>query len=74
MKQPCEIVTTRYRDNRNPFPGRITSIVKRPYKDWKTPVAAEVTGCNRKTVHRAKTFFKTHFAKCFQAWKRDFGF
>lgn len=28
-----EIVTTRYRDNRNPFPGRITGIVRRPYKD-----------------------------------------
>ena len=28
-----EIVTTRYRDNNNPFPGRITSIVERPYKD-----------------------------------------
>ena len=41
--------------------------------DWKTSVAAEVAGCNRKTVHRAKTFFKTHFAQCFQAWKRDFG-
>ena len=28
-----EIVTTRCRDNRNPFPGRITGIVKRPYKE-----------------------------------------
>ena len=28
-----EIVTTRYRDNRNPFPGRIVSTVRRPYKD-----------------------------------------
>ena len=28
-----EIVTTRCRDNRNPFPGRITSIARRPYKD-----------------------------------------
>lgn len=28
-----EIVTTRYRDNRTPFPGRITSVVKRQYKD-----------------------------------------
>ena len=25
-KQHCEIVTTRYRDNRNPFPGRIPGI------------------------------------------------
>ena len=28
-----EIVTTRYRDNHNPFPGRITGIVRRPYQD-----------------------------------------
>ena len=41
--------------------------------DWRTTVAAEIAGCDRKTVHRAKTFFKTHFAQCLQAWKRDFG-
>lgn len=28
-----EIIITRYRDNAHPFPGRITSIVNRPYKD-----------------------------------------
>ena len=41
--------------------------------DWKSSVAAEITGCDRKTVHRAKTFFKMHFAQCLRAWKRDFG-
>ena len=28
-----ELIITRMRDNRNPFPGRITGIVRRPYKD-----------------------------------------
>ena len=28
-----ELIITRMRDNRNPFPGRITGIAKRPYKD-----------------------------------------
>ena len=47
MKQPCEIVTTRYRDNRNPFPGRITSIVKRPYKDRNHVLFQQMVDRNR---------------------------
>lgn len=41
--------------------------------DWRTSVAAEIAGCDRRTVCRSKTFFKKHFAQCLQAWKRDFG-
>ena len=47
MKQHCEIVTTRYRDNRNPFPGRITGIVKRPYKDRSHVLFRQMVDRNR---------------------------
>ena len=42
-----EIVTTRYRDNRNPFPGRITSIVKRPYQDRSHVLFRQMVDRNR---------------------------
>ena len=42
-----EIVTTRYRDNRNPFPGRITGIVKRPYKDRSHVLFRQMVDRNR---------------------------
>ena len=39
--------------------------------DWRTVEAARLSGQNRKMVQRTKTFFKTHFAQCYTAWKRD---
>lgn len=40
--------------------------------DWRTVEAARLSGQNRKMVQRTKIFFKTHFAQCYTAWKRDF--
>ena len=40
--------------------------------DWRTANAARLTGENRKFVTRSKKIFKTHFAQCWQAWKRNF--
>ena len=41
--------------------------------DWRTFSAARIAHVSPATVKREKTFFKKHFAHCFQAWKRDFG-
>lgn len=42
-----EIVTTRYRDNHNPFPGRITGIVRHPYKDRSHVLFRQMVDRNR---------------------------
>ena len=39
--------------------------------DWRTSRAARIAGENRKFVLRSKTFFKTHFAQCYQAFECD---
>ena len=41
--------------------------------DWHTSSAARLARMSPATVKREKTFFKSHFAQCFRAWKRDFG-
>jgi len=41
--------------------------------DFRTSEAAKSAGVSRAAIcHFKKTFFKTHFAQCYQAWKRDF--
>ena len=42
--------------------------------DWRSRPAAKRAGVDHKTVDACKTFFKTHFAQCYQAWKCDFAF
>jgi len=41
--------------------------------DFRTTKAADLAKVERSAVLRfKKTFFKVHFAQCYQAWKRDF--
>ena len=40
--------------------------------DWRTSSAARIAHCSTRSVDRAKTFFKMHFAQCWRAYKRDF--
>ena len=41
--------------------------------DWRSVAAAKIARCSTRTVDRAKTFFKMHFAQCWRAYERDFG-
>ena len=42
--------------------------------DWRSRPAARLAGTDHKTVDTCKKIFKTHFAQCHTAWKRDFVF
>ena len=42
--------------------------------DWRSRPAAKRAGVSQPTVDVYKKNFKTHFAQCYQAWKRDFAF
>ena len=42
--------------------------------DWRTACAAKIAAVSRPTVDLCKKIFKTHFAQCHTAWKRDFVF
>ena len=42
--------------------------------DWRSRPAARLSGTDHKTVDLCKKIFKTHFAPCHTAWKRDFAF
>ena len=42
--------------------------------DWRTACAANIAAVSRPTVDLCKKIFKTHFAQCHTAWKRDFVF
>ena len=40
--------------------------------DWRTMPASKMAGVSRPTVDSWKTKLKTHFAKCWRAYERDF--
>ena len=40
--------------------------------DWRSRPAARIAEVSQPTVDAAKKIFKTHFAQCHTAWKRDF--
>ena len=42
--------------------------------DWRTACAAKIAATSRPTVDLCKKIFKTHFAQCHTAWKRDSAF
>ena len=42
--------------------------------DWRTACAAKIAATSRPSVDLCKKIFKTHFAQCHTAWKRDSAF
>ena len=56
------------------LPSKRRAILDALAIDWRSRPAAQIAGVDHKTVDQAKKIFKTHFAQCFQAWKRDFAF
>ena len=67
----------RYRERerkRLELPPKRRAILDALAIDWRSRPAAQIAGVDHKTVDQAKKIFKTHFAQCFQAWKRDFAF
>lgn len=42
--------------------------------DWRSRPAAKLADVSQPTVDLCKKIFKTHFAPCHAAWKRDFAF
>lgn len=42
--------------------------------DWRSRPAAKLADVSQPTVDLCKKIFKTHFAQCHTAWKRDFVF